>query len=141
MSKQLAILIEPKKLIKAGGAYKTIGETALIIDVPQHVLRFWESKFPLILKPYKNKGRRYYNQHDLDLLFRVKELLYSKGYTIKGVQGLINEKYFENAKKSKVEIKISANDDVKNHQFFDNLLVKLQLCRDKLQLALNVDQK
>lgn len=69
---------------KNDSAMKTIGETALLVGVEQHVLRFWEKKIPLI-RPVKSRGRRYYRPSDVDLLVQIKELLYGQGYTIKGV--------------------------------------------------------
>jgi DNA-binding transcriptional MerR regulator len=74
---------------KAATAFRTISEVADDLHIPQHVLRFWESKFPQ-LKPLKRGGgRRYYRPEDIALLRRISELLYSQGYTIKGVQRLL----------------------------------------------------
>lgn len=76
---------------KAPGAYRTISEVAEEIDVPAHVLRFWEGKFPQV-KPLKRAGgRRYYRPDDVVLLRRIRDLLYAEGYTIKGVQKLLRE--------------------------------------------------
>src|SRR5438445_1903522 len=76
---------------KASGAYRTISEVADELDIPQHVLRFWESRFPQI-KPMKRAGgRRYYRPEDVDLLRGVKHLLYGEGYTIRGVQRILRE--------------------------------------------------
>ena len=70
-------------------AYKTISEVAEEIGVPQHVLRFWETRFPS-LRPLKRGGnRRYYRPEDVALVRRINTLLYSEGYTIKGVQKLL----------------------------------------------------
>lgn len=71
---------------KTAGALLTISEVAAELDVPQHVLRFWESRFHQI-KPVKRAGgRRYYRPEDIDLLHRIRHLLYDSGYTVKGVQ-------------------------------------------------------
>ncbi len=71
-------------------AFRTIGEAADELDLPAHVLRFWESKFPQ-LKPLKRGGgRRYYRPEDLLLLRRIRHCLYQEGYTIRGVQNLLN---------------------------------------------------
>jgi DNA-binding transcriptional MerR regulator len=71
---------------KKEDAFKTISEAADMLSLPQHVLRFWESKFA-ILKPLKLKGgRRYYRPQDVDALFTIKQLLYKEGYTIKGAR-------------------------------------------------------
>ena len=74
---------------KADDAYKTISEVSEEIDVPQHVLRFWESHFPQV-KPSRMRGsRRYYRPADVELLKTIKTLLYSKGYTIKGAKAVV----------------------------------------------------
>ena len=73
---------------KAKDALRTIGEVAELISVEQHVIRFWESKFSQI-KPYKNRGIRYYTLQDIELLSRIRAHLYDDGYTIKGVQQLL----------------------------------------------------
>ena len=76
---------------KSAQAFRTISEAAEQLNVPQHVLRFWETKFPQ-LKPLKRGGgRRYYRPEDLALLKRISDLLYTQGYTIKGVQRLLGE--------------------------------------------------
>ncbi len=76
---------------KAATAFRTISEVAEDLHIPQHVLRFWETKFPQ-LKPLKRGGgRRYYRPEDIGLLKRVGDLLYTQGYTIKGVQRLLRD--------------------------------------------------
>ena len=76
---------------KAPDAFRTISEVADELDIPQHVLRFWESRCPQI-KPMKRAGgRRYYRPEDVDLLRGVKHLLYGEGYTIRGVQRILRE--------------------------------------------------
>lgn len=77
--------------IKAPGAFRTISEVASSLDVPQHVLRFWESKFKQVKPLKRGGGRRYYRPADIDLLRGIRHLLYSDGYTIKGVQKLLRE--------------------------------------------------
>jgi DNA-binding transcriptional MerR regulator len=74
---------------KAEDAYRTISEVADELNVAQHVLRFWESKFKQIEPMKRAGGRRYYRREDVDLLQRIHFLLYSQGYTIKGVQKLL----------------------------------------------------
>lgn len=77
---------------KSADAFRTISEVAEELDVPQHVLRFWESKFVQI-KPLKRAGgRRYYRPDDVALLRGIRTLLYSDGYTIKGVQKVLKER-------------------------------------------------
>jgi len=74
---------------KASSAFRTIGEVADDLDLPAHVLRFWESKFTQ-LKPLKRRGgRRYYRPEDIILLRRIRQCLYQDGYTIRGVQKLL----------------------------------------------------
>ena len=77
---------------KAPGAYQTISEVSVQLDVPAHVLRFWESKFSA-LKPLKRSGgRRYYRTEDIELLKSIKSLLYDEGYTIKGAQNSLKKR-------------------------------------------------
>jgi DNA-binding transcriptional MerR regulator len=77
---------------KSAEAFRTISEVALELDVPQHVLRFWESRFTQI-KPVKRAGgRRYYRPDDVDLLKGIRALLYNDGFTIKGVQKVLKER-------------------------------------------------
>jgi len=76
---------------KSAGAFRTISEVAEELGVPQHVLRFWETKF-LQVKPLKRGGgRRYYRPEDVALLSEIRSLLYEDGYTIRGVQKLFRE--------------------------------------------------
>jgi DNA-binding transcriptional MerR regulator len=78
-------------LEKAADAFRTISEVAADLNLPQHVLRFWESRFPQI-KPMKRAGgRRYYRPDDVDLLRGIRHLLYGEGYTIRGVQRILRE--------------------------------------------------
>lgn len=76
---------------KSPDAFRTISEVATDLDVPQHVLRFWESKFSQIRPLKRGGGRRYYRPEDVDLLRGVRTLLYKDGYTIKGVQKVFRE--------------------------------------------------
>lgn len=80
-----------RRLEKSPAAFRTISEVAEELDVPQHVLRFWESKFPQVRPLKRGGGRRYYRPEDVDLLGRIRQLLYKDGYTIKGVQRLMRE--------------------------------------------------
>ncbi|HUG46277.1 MAG TPA: MerR family transcriptional regulator [Sphingomicrobium sp.] len=76
---------------KAPGAFKTIGELSAELGVAQHILRYWESKFPQ-LKPLQRAGnRRYYRPGDVDLARRINKLLNDEGYTIRGVQKLLRQ--------------------------------------------------
>ena len=77
---------------KNADAFRTISEVAGELDLPRHVLRFWETRFPQI-KPLKRAGgRRYYRPHDIEILGAIKHLLYVQGYTIKGVQRVLKQR-------------------------------------------------
>jgi len=76
---------------KSDAAFRTISEVSEDLDVPQHVLRFWESRFPTIKPLKRGGGRRYYRPEDIQLLRRIRDLLYKDGYTIRGVQKLLRE--------------------------------------------------
>src|ERR1700733_15685661 len=80
--------VRPKK---APNAFRTISEVADELHIPQHVLRFWETKFPQVKPLKRGGGRRYYRPDDIALLRRISDLLYIQGYTIKGVQRLLRE--------------------------------------------------
>lgn len=79
------------RLRKAPNAFRTISEVADELHIPQHVLRFWETKFPQVKPLKRGGGRRYYRRDDIALLRRISDLLYTHGYTIKGVQRLLRE--------------------------------------------------
>jgi DNA-binding transcriptional MerR regulator len=78
-------------LDKAPDAFRTISEVASDLDIPQHVLRFWETRFSQIKPMKRSGGRRYYRPDDIDLLKGIRRLLYSEGYTIRGVQRILKE--------------------------------------------------
>lgn len=77
---------------KSEDAFRTISEAAEELDLPQHVLRFWETRFPQIRPLKRGGGRRYYRPDDVELLRAIRHLLYSDGYTIKGVQRMLKER-------------------------------------------------
>lgn len=77
---------------KSKNAFRTISEVAELLDVPAHVLRFWESKFSQIKPVKRGGGRRYYRPNDIDLIHGIRDLLYTEGLTIKGVQKVLREK-------------------------------------------------
>jgi DNA-binding transcriptional MerR regulator len=82
---------EPARLSKAPDAFRTISEVSEALDVPQHVLRFWEAKFTQVRPLKRAGGRRYYRPDDIDLLKGIRALLYDEGLTIKGVQKVLRE--------------------------------------------------
>jgi len=81
----------PRRPQKSEAAFRTISEVSGDLDVPQHVLRFWESRFPIIKPLKRGGGRRYYRPEDVQLLRRIRDLLYQDGYTIRGVQKLLRD--------------------------------------------------
>jgi len=76
---------------KSAEAFRTISEAAEELDLPQHVLRFWETRFTQIKPLKRGGGRRYYRPEDVELLRAIRQLLYGEGYTIKGVQKILKE--------------------------------------------------
>ena len=76
---------------KAPDAFRTISEVAHDLEIPQHVLRFWETRFAQIRPMKRSGGRRYYRPDDIDLLKGIRRLLYGEGYTIRGVQRILKE--------------------------------------------------
>ena len=80
------------KVAKSAAAFRTISEVSRELDVPQHVLRFWESKFSQVSPLKRGGGRRYYRPEDIRLLERIRDFLYVDGFTIKGVQRVIRER-------------------------------------------------
>ena len=80
---------------KSPSALKTISEAAEMLDVPQHVLRFWETKFSQIKPLKRNGGRRFYRPEDIEVLHQVKHLLYRQGYTINGAKKAFDKKTIE----------------------------------------------
>jgi DNA-binding transcriptional MerR regulator len=77
--------------MKSSTAFRTTGEVAADLELPAHVLRFWETKFPEVKPLKRGGGRRYYRPEDVDLLRRIRRHLYQEGYTIRGVQKLLSE--------------------------------------------------
>lgn len=82
---------DDRKKEKSATALRTISEASEALDVPQHVLRFWETKFSQIKPLKRNGGRRFYRPQDLEILAQIKHLLYSQGYTIKGAKKAIED--------------------------------------------------
>lgn len=85
-----AVSVRPAE-VKSPTAFRTISEVATDLSVPQHVLRFWESKFQQIKPLKRGGGRRYYRPEDVQLIGSIKDLLYNQGFTIRGVQKLLKE--------------------------------------------------
>ena len=107
-----------------------------MLDVPQHVLRFWEVKFPQITPVKRRGGRRYYRPKDIDLLLKIRKLLYQDGYTIKGVQKLL-EKRVKKPLNLGEESKGMQNQEVSNKNIIDarvfrEIIVELEELRKLL---------
>ena len=100
---------------KSPGAFRTISEVSNDLEVPPHVLRFWETKFPQIKPLKRGGGRRYYRPEDVSLLRQIRQLLYNDGYTIKGVQRLLKEGALKNTVQSGV-VKASEPNEQKRPQ-------------------------
>ncbi|MDQ2101229.1 MerR family transcriptional regulator [Azospirillum isscasi] len=83
--------MKARGIAKSATAFRTISEVSSELDVPQHVLRFWEGKFPQLRPLKRGGGRRYYRPEDVELLRQIQSLLYGEGYTIKGVQRLLKD--------------------------------------------------
>ena len=94
--------------MKSPQAFRTISEVSNEINIPAHVLRFWETKFPNI-NPLKRSGnRRYYRPEDVKNIIKIKTLLYDNGYTVKGVQKLLKKNDNKNNEKNIIKEKLSS---------------------------------
>ena len=82
---------------KSPEAFRNISEVASQLDIPAHVLRFWETRFSQVKPVKRSGGRRYYRPDDIELLKRIRALLYEQGYTIKGAQQVLREKTADKA--------------------------------------------
>lgn len=118
-----------KKVLKSENAFKTISEVSDILEIPHHILRFWEAKFPQLSPLKMGGGRRYYRPDDIKLINRIKELIYTDGLTIKGVKKLIRDKGIKAVvNKSNSELIL----DIKNNKNF-NILSELKDIRSILK--------
>ena len=133
--------------IKSPEAFRTISEVSKDLALPQHVLRFWETKFSQIQPIKRGGGRRYYRPEDVDLLKGIKNLLYNDGYTIRGVQKVIKENgskniFFRNNKvNNKLEQK-TFTDRENNYNSDQNVHTRLgqTLSENKRQKLMDVMQ-
>ena len=138
---------------KSPEAFRTISEVSKDLSLPQHVLRFWETKFVQIKPIKRGGGRRYYRPEDVKLLKGIKSLLYNDGYTIRGVQKVIKEngtkKLLTIHTENKVftEIRKDNNDQVEQqnysqHSINDSKRKKLMnVLEDLVQLRKKLDNK
>ena len=115
----------------ASKAYYTITEVSKNLNLPSHVMRFWETKFSR-LKPMKRSGgRRYYQRKDIEILEHIKELLYNKGFTIKGAQKLISTKSNINDEKNQKLYPLN-NDDIDKIKVVYSKLSQIEEKIDKI---------
>jgi DNA-binding transcriptional MerR regulator len=137
-----------RRVEKSSSAFRTISEVAQDLDVPQHVLRFWETRFTQIRPLKRGGGRRYYRPEDVALLRLIRELLYDEGYTIKGVQKLMREgalkqrlAQLEAEQMAEAEPAVVSADagpltDEALRQRLQAVLTELESLRDRLRAAL-----
>ena len=120
---------------KSPDAFRTIGEVSEALAVPQHVLRFWESKFPQIRPLKRGGGRRYYRPEDVALLRHIQHLLHAEGYTVRGVQKLLRERASRPAAAAEVSDKIEARSplDPEDRARASRILDELCTLRDLLR--------
>ena len=123
---------------KSPEAFRTISEVSKDLSLPQHVLRFWETKF-IQIKPIKRGGgRRYYRPEDIKLLRGIKSLLYNDGYTVRGVQKVIKEVGTKKILQNELENKVFTNQDNNNNQTDINNISQHQLGETKRKKLMNV---
>ena len=121
---------------KSPDAFRTIREVSEELDVPQHVLRFWETKFNQVRPLKRGGGRRYYRPEDVDLLRRIRALLYADGYTIRGVQKLMREtggKMADTGLASETAVQAPARLASKSGERGKEILAELETLRDMLR--------
>ena len=111
---------------KSESAFRTISEVSQDLDVPQHVLRFWESKFTQIKPLKRGGGRRYYRPEDVQLLSQIRDLLYKDGYTIRGVQKLLRDP----SSKGKAEPEVEFDPQAELREIREELLELRRLLAD-----------
>jgi DNA-binding transcriptional MerR regulator len=119
---------------KSAAAFRTISEVADDLEVPQHVLRFWETKFTQVRPLKRGGGRRYYRPADVALLRRIRDLLYAEGYTIKGVQRLLREGPVKDdpAPPARAKSSLTAQQRKALQQLLDELIdIRQELAPDK----------
>ncbi len=126
----------PLSKTKSSSAYRTIGEVAKITNIPQHVLRFWESKFPTIA-PQKINGRRYYRPTDIEQITTIKHLLYNNGLTLKGVAlTLKNNNTISKSIKNEQMPVIKTSETFSNTNELKEILNLLKFCKQTLSKLL-----
>ena len=124
--------------IKSPEAFRTISEVSKDLSLPQHVLRFWETKFVQIRPIKRGGGRRYYRPEDINLLRGIKSLLYKDGYTIRGVQKVIKEIGTKNLLLKDIENKSFTDTDNNNMQLHNSSVSHHQLGESKRKKLMKV---
>jgi len=124
--------------IKSPEAFRTISEVSKDLSLPQHVLRFWETKFVQIRPIKRGGGRRYYRPEDIKLLRGIKSLLYKDGYTIRGVQKVIKEIGTKNLLLKDIENKSFTDTDNNNMQLHNSSVSHHQLGESKRKKLMKV---
>ena len=115
---------------KSATAFRTISEVSAELDVQQHVLRFWETKFTQIRPLKRGGGRRYYRPEDVQLLRRIRDLLYAEGYTIKGVQRLLRDGSIDDVEETAADTEPALNH--RERAELRTILRELEAVRDQL---------
>tara|TARA_A100001035_G_C27572264_1_gene403691 strand:+ start:249 stop:674 length:426 start_codon:yes stop_codon:yes gene_type:complete len=124
---------------KSPEAFRTISEVSKDLSLPQHVLRFWETKFVQIKPIKRGGGRRYYRPEDVQLLKGIKALLYNDGYTIRGVQKVIKENGTKKLLKKPSENKIFTESQKDNNPLLtENTISKHAINETKRKKLINV---
>ena len=123
---------------KSPEAFRTISEVSKDLSLPQHVLRFWETKFVQIKPIKRGGGRRYYRPEDVSLLRGIKSLLYNDGYTIRGVQKVIKENGTKQLLKSFQNKHFTENEKDNNELLDQSKLAKHSLNDNKRRKLMNV---
>tara|TARA_Y200000002_G_scaffold378482_1_gene385942 strand:+ start:3703 stop:4131 length:429 start_codon:yes stop_codon:yes gene_type:complete len=125
--------------IKSPEAFRTISEVSKDLSLPQHVLRFWETKFVQIKPIKRGGGRRYYRPEDIKLLRGIKSLLYNDGYTIRGVQKVIKEVGTKKIFKNDIENKVFTDlDNTVDHTIENKNISQHSLGETKRKKLMNV---
>jgi len=126
-------------LRKSAAAFRTISEASRELDIPAHVLRFWESKFSQVSPVKRAGGRRYYRREDIVLLGRIRDLLYIDGYTIKGVQKLFREHGVPKLKLDEPEI-APASASTKTSNMIEKGTMSLKKSEEREELKTILDE-
>ena len=112
--------------------FKSIGEVSKELDVASHILRFWEENFKNINPVRRSGGRRYYHKKDVVLLYKIKDLLYKKGYTLKGARKILSQKNIQNTPQRSVEKTIANSNNSNLSSLLSSILVDLKTLKKEI---------